>query len=282
MRCRKGQKEKRREAKRTKLRILVPKSNGGTSKKRVTFPIERQHQTKSDPDLVAIPHPASEPSSNGGTGLLQLPPETRMNIYKFLEEPADLQLILDGEERKAKDQSRRVRCLSSHQFPQLGTCRLMRKESLAYLLSVTQLTLKNGVRPRVRQDPRQHGLPLWQLCNIQHVSIDISRKMQFEFFGRLKTLTLLWPTKPLDIRAPNTWRSGLVAYLWSDIGAASMTELAMAEVKTSSHRWIQKLAKRKKKRFRLQMKAVFGCRDHSGGKSNSVVVSVLALKDCAD
>ena len=260
----------------------MPKSHGGTSKKRVTFPIERQHQTKSDPDLVAIPHPASEPSSNGRTGLLQLPPETRMNIYKFLEEPADLQLILDGEERKAKDQSRRVRCPSSHQFPQLGTCRLMRKESLAYLLSVIQLTLKNGVRPRVRQDPRQHGLPLWQLCNIQHVSIDISRKMQFEFCGRLKTLTLLWPTKPLDIRAPNTWRSGLVAYLWSDIGAAGMTELAMAEVKTSSYRWIQKLAKRKKKRFRLQMKAVFGSRDHSGGKSNSVVVSVVALKDCAD
>lgn len=178
------------EAKRTKLRIRVP-SSIPSQQRTVTVPNPNFKPEQSHGTSWPLPHPASKPSTNGSKGSLQLPPEVRLNIYTFLEEPSDLHLSLDGSNQKSKRGRKRVRCLASQQTPLLGTCRLMRKESLAYPLSITQLTLRNGVRPRVRQDPRQHGFPLWQLCNIQHVAIDVSRKMQFDFFSRLKTLMLL-------------------------------------------------------------------------------------------
>lgn len=52
-----------------------------------------------------------------------------------------------------------------------------------------------------------------------------------------------------------------------------MTAIGTLEVKSSTQNWIKKLATRKKKRFRLQMQAAFGCRDHRGGKSQRLVVS---------
>lgn len=57
-----------------------------------------------------------------------------------------------------------------------------------------------------------------------------------------------------------------------------MTAIGTLEVKSSSHNWIQKLAARKKKRFR-QTQATFGCRDQSGRKSNSLVVSAPSPLD---
>ena len=265
------------EAKRTKLRIRVPSSI--TSHQRtVSVPNPNIGLGASSGSSLTLPHPALTPSTNGSKGLLQLAPEFRLNIYTFLDEPPDLQIALDGSSPKSKWKRKHVKCLSSRHAPLLGTCRLLRKESLAYLLSITQLALLNGVRPRVRHDPRQHGFPLWQLCNIQHVAIDISRKMQFEFFSRLKTLTLLWPNKAIAIQTPATWRSGpLLGYLWSDGGAAAMTAIGTSEVRSSSHNWIQKLAARKKKRFSLQMQAIFGCRDQRGSKSNSLIVSLSNL-----
>ena len=212
---------------------------------------------------------ASPPVGKNLKCLLDLPPEVRLNIYKFLEQPSDLNLSMDGSQRRSK----RVRCISSRQFPLLCTCSLIRKEFMAFLLFVTRLTLRNGVRPRARHDSRQISFPIWQLCNIRHVSLDLSRKMQFDFFARLKTLTLLWPGRPLEVQATATWRTDSGAFLWSPDGAVAMIEVGRLAVRTSEQPWIKKLAVRKKKRFRLQMQATFGGRDYRGSKSNSLVVS---------
>ena len=267
-----------KEARRTKLRIPVLASisvpaSTSAHQRTVSVPKPNVRLQESSGNSLTLPHPASISSKNGSRGLMQLAPEVRLNIYIFLDKPPNLHIALDASRQDWKRKHKHVKCLSSRQAPLLGTCRLLRKESLAYLLSITQLALLNGIRPRIRHDPRQYGLPLWQLCNIQHVAIDVSRKMQFEFFSRLKTLTLLWPNKTLSIQAPHARRSGLLlGYLWSDGGGAAMTAVGTLAVKSSSHAWIQKLAARKKKRFRLQMQATFGCRDRSGRKSNSIVV----------
>lgn len=163
------------EAKRTKLRIWVPASISA-HQRTVSVLNPNIGLGESSGSSLTLPHPALIPSTNGSKGLLQLAPEVRLSIYTFLDEPPNLHVALDGSSQKSKRKHKHVTCLSSRQAPLLGTCRLLRKESLAYLLFITQLALLNGIRPRIRHDPRQHGFPLWQLCNIQHVAIDISRK----------------------------------------------------------------------------------------------------------
>ena len=260
----KTQKERLRRQRSTRLRIPVSKHDTGTATRLPPVPTSTYDLTETS-ESAPSPSLSMSPSSKS---LLSLPAETRINLYKYLGRPPCLHLLLNESHK-----SKRETCLNSKQFPLLSTCRLMRKEFLAYLLSVTTLTLRNGVRPRVRHNIV--GFPSWQLCNIEHVAIGLSRKMQFDFFSRLKTLTLLWGKKPLEVQALNLRTTG---YLWGDSGPAAMIDTAVAEVKSSSHVWIKKLSGRKKKRFRLQMQAVFGCRDHAGGKSNHLVASMSSLR----
>lgn len=207
-------------------------------------------------------------------GLLHLPVEVRLNVYRYLAFPQGLYLCVGA----SRTGSNRVRCLSSHQFPLLGTSHQVRKEALAYLLSELRLVLLDGVRPRLRHN--DYPLPLWQMCHIQHVSVDLSWKMQFEIFSRLKTLTLLWCNTPLIIAAPPAWRQDLEAYMWSEDGAFAMTELAQSVLKSYSEPWARHLVARKKKKFQLQLRAIFGCRGQVDAKSKSLIVSHEPSRAC--
>ena len=207
---RRSRRAKAYEAKRTKMRIRVPVSIA-SQQTAVTGPKSHHKFEESHGASLILPHPASKPWRKWKQRLIAAGPQNSDSIsIPFLMSLQTSRSPLTVQAQSRNGSANNVKCLSSRHAPLLGTCRLLRKESLAYLLSTTQLALLNGVRPRVRHNPRQHGFPLWQLCNIQHVAIDISRKMQFEFFSRLKTLTLLWPNKAIAIQAPATWRSGLL------------------------------------------------------------------------
>ena len=248
-------KERRQLQKKTRIQIPTPGSakqwiKQGDSSEHEEHELRRRRNTSS-PLRTPFPRPQSPVSCK--KSFLDLPEEIRINIYQFLQRPPQLALKFNN----SRHSSRRVRCVSSTEYPMLETCSIIRKEYLTHLLSVTHLTLADGIRPRVRHDPRQHGFPLWQLCRIQHVSVDTSYKMQFDDFKRLKTLTLIWPGETLEVQASAAWKKDSRGFLWSEEGKVAIVVFGRAQLLESKENWVQKLAKGKKKRFQLQMRVVF-------------------------
>jgi hypothetical protein len=231
--------------------------------------------TKKDLQPSSPPVQRSRPLPPHHPGLLHFPAEVRLNVYRFLTTPQETCIDIGLRQQ-------RVRCISSRTFPLLGTSSQIRKEVLAYLLSQVKVRLCDGIRPRLRHT--YSPLPIWHLLHVQHVSIDMTRKMQFEIFGKLKTLTLRWDLKPLIMIAPLKWQRNLTGYLWSSEGALAMTETMRSALESHAEQWVHKLAGRHKKNFQLRLQATVGSEDREGAKSESLIVSysVPILDTCAD
>jgi hypothetical protein len=199
-----------------------------------------------------------------------LPAEVRLRIYHFMV-PHPARILVEIPTKKP------TRCPNSRVYPLLGTCSLLRREFLPYLLSMTYFTLTAGARPRKRQVEHHWPVPGWQVKLVRHVLIAdaLEKKMQFEMFPKLETLTLKWPVT-LSITVPPDCSSTTSVYLSEDDSAEDVKTLIMSVVKASGERWIQKLLKRKRKKFALLVLAVVGCKTQMQAKGHSLIVGVTA------
>ena len=115
---------------------------------------------------------------------------------------------------------------------------------------------------------------------LRHVLIadDLKKKMAFDAFPMLEALTLKWPTV-LSLMTAAEHKQG-TTYLFSDESTDAIVDLVESVVKAAPQRWIQKLLARKRKKFKLQVLVVVGCKDRMEVKGNQLVVSFSSLLHC--